>query len=94
MKVNVNINNPNMKLNETFSGPNADAVVAAMKARVLKELPFALRLAANALSPLMFAQEAVKRYNESMKTNIPRPNTCEEFIKFAVDNGFATIVPD
>lgn len=91
MKVNVNINHENMKVNETFSGTNAEAVVAAMKSRVTRELPFALRLAANAMSPLMFAQEVVKRYNNSAKTNLPRPNSCEEFLQIAVDQGFATL---
>jgi hypothetical protein len=92
MKVNVNIKHDNMTINETFSGANAEAIVTAIKARVVKELPFALRLLAGGMSPLMFAQETVKRYNETMKTNVRRPNSCEDFLQLAQEEGLATII--
>jgi hypothetical protein len=91
MRVNVNTTMENMKINETFTGKDAEEVVAAMKARVARESNFALRLMINAASPLMFVQEAVRRYNDSQKKNLPIPNSCADFLKLAEMEGFATI---
>ncbi|MCS6777628.1 MAG: hypothetical protein RMJ43_10545 [Chloroherpetonaceae bacterium] len=93
MKVHVHIDHPRMQVNETFTGDNAEAVVAAMKARVARDMPFAMRMMVNAMSPLRFAQEAVKKYNENMKTSIALPSTCEEFLQLAEQHGLATIDP-
>ena len=90
MKIQVNITHANMTINETFNGKTAEEVVGAMKSRVAKELPFALRLAANAMGNLMFAQEVVKRYNDSEKKNLDLPKSCDEFITLAEEQGFAT----
>jgi hypothetical protein len=91
MRVKVNITQDNMTINETFSGRDAEEVVAAMKSRVARELPFALRLAAGAMSPLMFAQEVVKRYNSNQKKNLSVPNSCAEFLSLASNEGLAII---
>jgi hypothetical protein len=91
MRVNVNINHEKMKINETFTGGDAEAIVNAMKARVAREANFAIRLMINAASPLMFAQEVVKRYNDSKNKDIPIPNSCADFLKLAEREGFATI---
>jgi hypothetical protein len=91
MKVHVNINERELKVNEAFTGANADEVVGQMKARVSRELPFAMRLMVGAMSNLQFAQEVVKRYNEAQKQNAPIPASCEEFLQLAQAHGFATI---
>ena len=65
MRVNVKINQQGVNINETFTGADTDEVVSKMKARVARELPFVMRLAVNAMSNLMFAQEVVKRYGLS-----------------------------
>jgi hypothetical protein len=91
MKVLVTINDPQLTINEAFTGANADEVVGRMKARVSRELPFAMRLMVGAMSNLMFAQEVVKRYNEAQKQNAPIPASCEEFLQLAQAHGFATI---
>lgn len=91
MRVNVNIQQDSIKINETFSGRSAEEVVTAMKARVAKEANFAMRMMINAASPLMFAQEVVKRYNDSKKTNLPIPNSCAEFLQTAAEQKLVTI---
>lgn len=91
MQVRVTIDQSGMKVDEAFTGTTADEVVGKMKARVAKELNFALRVAVNAMSNLAFAQEVVKRLNESKSLNLPPPKTCTEFIQMAQEQGFATI---
>jgi hypothetical protein len=93
MKVHVKINQDNFKVDESFTGANADELVGKMKARVAKELNFAMRLALNAMSNLAFAQEVVKRLNAAKKLNLPIPNSCDEFLQLAQQQGFAEIDP-
>jgi hypothetical protein len=91
MRVQVHINRPPIVVNETFPGRNADDVVGQLKARVLPELNFALRLMVNSFSNLRFAQEIVRRYNDREKTDYPVPNSCWEFLLNAESMGYATI---
>lgn len=91
MIVSVNIAQDNIKINETFQGANAEEIVSAVKARVVRELPFAMRLIAGGMSSLMFVQELVKQYNASKKTHLPIPNSCAEFLTLAQEQGFAKI---
>ena len=93
MKIRVSINQQGMEVNEVFSGNNADEVVGAIKARVAKELNFALRIIVKGMSNLSFAQEVVKRYNESNNKNIPIPASCDEFLSTAQHEGLATLEP-
>jgi hypothetical protein len=90
MKVHVNIDQQGLTINETFTGNSPDEIVAVMKSRVARELPFALRLAVGAMSNLIFAQEVVKRYNQSQKLNLPIPASCDAFLQLAQEQGFAT----
>jgi hypothetical protein len=91
MRVHVKIEQDQLKVNETFSGSSAEEVVSAMKSRIAKEVPFALRLALSAMGPLAFAQEVVRRYNDTKKKSLPLPASCSEFLMLAQQEGFATI---
>lgn len=91
MKVHVQIKQQGVEVNEVFTGNNADAIVGAIKTRVARELNFALRMVVNGMSNLGFAQEVVKRYNESKQKRIPIPATCEEFLASAQAEGLATL---
>lgn len=91
MKVRVNISQDKIQINETFTGNTADDIVAAVKTRLVRELPFALRLVAGGMSNLMFAQEVVRRYNAQQKRTLPLPNSCAEFLQLAQQEGFATV---
>ena len=91
MSVQIHVNRPLIKVNETLAGRNADEVVGKLKERVVRELNFAQRLMVNSLNNLRFAQEIVRRYNAAEKTNYPVPNSCWEFLESAEKMGFATI---
>ncbi len=91
MKVYVKISQETIKVDEEFVGDTADEVVGKMKARVGRELGFFMRQALNALSNLAFAQEVVKQLNQKQKLNLPIPNSCDEFLRQAQDQGYASI---
>ena len=91
MSVNVHINRPRITVNETFNGLNSEEIVSKLKARVLPELNFGLRLLVSNMSGLRFAQEIVRRYNEAEKTNLPVPNSCWEFLQRAEEMGYVNI---
>jgi hypothetical protein len=93
MKVRVNINQQGVEINEVFTGNTSEAIVSAMKARVARELNFALRLVINGMSDLSFAQEVVRRYNENTRKNVPIPTSCDQFLQSAQTEGFAWIEP-
>jgi hypothetical protein len=92
MKIHVNFEQEGMKVDQDFEGANADAVVGAMKAEVVKQLPAALRAFAGAMSNLAFAQEVVRRANAANKTSEPLPKNCDEFIQKGVQLGTITII--
>jgi len=91
MKVYVKINQGNIHIDEAFMGATADEIVGKMKARVAKELNFFMRQALNALSNLAFAQEVVKQLNEKQRLDLPIPSSCDEFLRQAQEQGYATI---
>ncbi|HZO87094.1 MAG TPA: hypothetical protein VFB38_02055 [Chthonomonadaceae bacterium] len=91
MKVRLHFRQDKIHIDEEFAGKSADEVVGAMKARVMKELPFAMRLVVGTMSNLGFAQEVVRRYNESQKKSLPVPESCAEFLTLAQGEGLATI---
>jgi len=92
MKVRVTYRTPDMAIDETFVGGDAETVVTAMKQKAASQMKFALRLVVNAMSPLAFAQEVVKRYNEATKKSVPRPQSCEEFLKQGEAEGIVTFL--
>ena len=91
MKAHVKVNMQNVNVDETFEGATADEIVGKMKARIAKEVPFFMRPIVNGFSNLGFAQEVVKRYNGNSKQNLPIPNSCDEFLTLAQEQGFATL---
>ena len=91
MEVTVNFQHPAMAVNETFAGSDADAIVTAMRKRVAKDLPFAMRLIVNNMANVFFAREVVTKYNEYAKKNLPPPVTTEEFLEQMRQEGVAII---
>ena len=91
MQVHVKISQESIKVDETFTGATSDEIVAQVKSRVAKEVPFFMRPMVNGMSNLTFAQEVVKRYNSNTKQNIPIPASCDEFLTMAQQQGFATV---
>jgi len=92
MKVRVIVNSPDMKVDEVFTGENPEAVVSAMKKAVAARLSFLMRPFVNAMSPLQFSQEVVRRYNDANKKSLPPPQSCDEFLKMGEKEGTAVIL--
>ena len=92
MKVRITQTTPQMTVDEVFTGTTAEDVVRAMQKEVASRVNFALRLMVNALSPLQFAQEVVKRYNDATKKSVPIPRSCQEFIDVGIGEGIVTIL--
>ena len=92
MKVQFNIQEPELSVRDTITGANAEDVVGAVKSQVSARLPFAMRLFVGGMSNLAFAQEVVRRFNAARKTNHPIPASCQEFLKLAEVQGFAIVL--
>ncbi len=94
MKVRVTIPDiAGRHVDETVTGTSAEDVLAQAKARVAKELGWK-GLFLKAMSPLTFAQEAVKRYNSAYETQYAIPQTADEFLRLGQDMGYITIIPE
>jgi hypothetical protein len=91
MKVRVKYQADQVSVDEFFSGKNAEEIVRQMQSKVASKVNFVMRIAVHALSPLQFAQEAVRRYNDASKKNLPIPQTCDEFLKLGQNEGIVTI---
>lgn len=94
MKLHVQFQSGDMKINEVVEGANAEAVVAAMQKRVASEAGFIVGAIVRKMTPIAFAQEATRRYNSSLKENMPIPQTCEAFVQSGIEKKFATLVDD
>ena len=94
MKLHVKFDTPELQVDEVVEGNNAEAVVGAMQNRVAKELGFLKGAVVRSMSPLAFAQQATRMYNNAMKTNAPIPATCEEFLNYGVEQKFASWVDE
>ncbi len=94
MKVRVTIPDvAGRSVDETLIGTDAEDILAQAKARVAKELGWK-GMFLNMMSPLTFAQEAVRRYNAAFKAQYDIPQTADEFFKLGQDMGYITLLPD
>ena len=91
MRVHVNVSLEAMSVNETFEGATADDIVGKMKARIARELGFAMKMIVNAMGNLVFAQEVVRRYNELKNLSLPLPTSAQEFLSLACEQGLASV---
>jgi len=91
MQVHVKISQDNVNVDEVFTGANADEVVGNVKTRVARDVPFFLRPMVTGMSNVMFAQEVVRRYNTKTQQNLAIPQSCDEFLTLAQQQGFATL---
>ncbi|HEY3329337.1 MAG TPA: hypothetical protein VGK19_04910 [Capsulimonadaceae bacterium] len=91
MKVRVKLTIEDRNIDEVMEAPDAATLLAKAKDRVAKELGwkgFFLK----ALTPVQFAQEAVKRFNEATGNNHPLPASAEEFLEFGKSTGYLTVL--
>ena len=94
VKLHVQFQTKDLKVDEVVRGDTPEAVVAAMQKRVAQELGFLAGTVVRSMSPLAFAQEVTKRYNSAMGDNAPAPQSCEQFLKYGIEKKFATELPD
>jgi hypothetical protein len=92
MRVRVQFQAEQIRVDEYFSGNSAEEIVRQMQGKVASKVNFVMRLAVNALSPLQFSQEAIRRYNNATGKTLPIPQTCEEFLKLGQKEGIVTIL--
>ena len=93
MKVRVTMDVAGRHVDETIAGEDATSIIGQAKARVAQELgPLGLFL--QYMSPLTFAQEAVRRYNAASGTSYSIPVSAEEFLKLGQDLGYVTTLPE
>ena len=93
MKVRVRFEVAGKQVDEIAEGASAADLIAQAKARVAKDLGWK-GMFLNAMSPLAFAQLAVKMYNEHHKASYPIPQTPEEFVEFGKQTGNLTVLED
>ena len=94
MTVRVALNIGETAIDETFSGPTAEDVVAAMRASLARHAPPAVGLVMRFLTPVQFARQAVARYAEATGRALPPPASCAEFLDMACAEGFAAVIDD
>lgn len=93
MNVRVVMDIAGRNIDEMVSGETADEILSKAKARVEKELGWK-GIFLKAMSPLGFAQEAVRRYNAATNSNYEIPNSADEFIELGKDLGYIIEVPE
>ncbi len=92
MRVRVQFQAEQIRVDEYFNGNSAEEIVRQMQSKVASKVNFVMRLAVNALSPLQFSQEAIRRYNDATGKTLPIPQTCEEFLKLGQQEGIVTFL--
>lgn len=93
MKVRVTMDVAGRHVDETLTGATADDVLSQAKGRVAKELGWK-GLFLNAMSPLTFAQEAIRRYNKAYGTTYAIPRSADEFLHLGQDLGYVTMLAE
>lgn len=92
MKVRITQKTPQFSVDETFTGNTADDIVRAMKDTVAARVNFMLRPFVTAMTPLQFAQEVVRRYNDATHKSISAPQSCAEFLDQGEREGIVTFL--
>ncbi len=94
MRVRVTYKSGDLAIDEVVQAADADGIVRLAQQRVAAKTNFLVRLFINSLTPLQFACEVVRRYNEATRSAVPQPRSCQEFIDLAAAAGIATILPE
>lgn len=92
MKLHVHLKTGEVTVDEIIEGENAEAVVKVIQQRVAQKASFLVAAFVKQMTPLAFAQEATRRFNNSTKENVPLPATCEDFLQMGIEKKFATLV--
>lgn len=79
-------------IQETVEVRDAADALSRLKAEAAKRAPFLMRAVIKSLSDLAFAGRAVQMANESSGRNDPAPTSAQQFLDWAVERGYATVV--
>ena len=91
MKVRVAIEIDGRKIDEVVEGASPENIVATAKDRLAREMGFK-GLVLRAMTPVAFAQEAVRKYNQAYGKNHPIPATADDFLEFGKETGYLTVL--
>ncbi|MDR3707633.1 MAG: hypothetical protein P4L33_04990 [Capsulimonadaceae bacterium] len=91
MKVRILLVLEDRTIDETVEAPTVDEVLTNLRDCVARQLGWK-GVFLKALTPLQFAQEAVRKYNEAQVKNEPLPQTFDEFLKFGEKTGYLTVL--
>ena len=80
-------------IDDIVVGKDATDVLTIARDRAAKELGWK-GLFLKTMSPITLGQEAVKRFNASMGTNHPIPQTAQQFLDLGKELGYITILSD
>ncbi len=92
MKIHLQLQLMNQKIEETIVGQDAAAILHMVKQETGKRVPFFLRGMVNNMSDLGFAAEAVRRANQSNGRQDPAPASAQEFLNWAVARGWVQVL--
>lgn len=90
MKVRVDIRGTS----EEFEAVDAADMLRKAKAEAAKRAPMLLRAGIKVMSDLTFAGEVVKRHNAAKGTSDPTPKSAQEFLDWAKQRGYVTILDE
>ena len=93
MKVRAQFEIADTKVDEIAEGNDAEDLIAQAKARVAKHLGWK-GIFLNAMTPLAFAQLAVKLYNDRHSSNYPIPQKAEDFVEFGKETGNLVVLEE
>lgn len=88
MKIRVTIDD----LNQNFEGRDAADLLHQAKAEAAKRAPFFMKAIINGMSDLNFASEIVRRANQQEKRNDALPQSAEDFLNWAQQRNFITVL--
>ena len=88
MKIRIDIQD----VHEEVEASDAAGVLSQVKAEAGKRAPWLLRGPIRAMNDLSFAGEAVKQHNRQHQSNDAVPASAEEFLNWAVQRGYVTIL--
>ncbi len=88
MKLQIHVQN----IQETVEVPNAAAALSRLKSEAAARAPFLVRAMIRSMSDLNFANEVVKRANVAENREDDLPRSAQEFLDWAIERNYATIV--
>jgi len=88
MKLHIHV----QKVDEIVEVRDAAEALRRTKQEAAKRATFLQRAVVNAMSDLMFASKAVEMNNAQSERNDPLPRSAQEFLDWAVERGYVSIL--